>query len=97
VVERRRFERHGLAGKVVVERATPNGGAASMAVHLKEMSVGGFSGTYFGSVAPAAGDLLSWRHEDGGATPVRLVWSRKSLECIHHLGFQLVESATIAS
>jgi len=89
--------RHELGGKVVVERTTSGGGAASMAVFLKEMSVGGFSGTYFGSATPCAGDVLSWRHDDGESVPVRLVWARKTLDCVHHLGFELVDTAIAAS
>jgi len=92
-VERRRYERHSLAGKVVVERQTRSGGTASMSVYLRDMSVGGFSGTYFGSKVPPTGDVLHVRDQEGKSARIKLVWSQKTLECIHMLGFELVDSA----
>jgi hypothetical protein len=87
--ERRRFGRHSLSGKVVVERRTESGGTACMSVYLREMSVGGFSGTYFGSVVPSDADGLFMRNHEGDTVPVKLVWSQRTLECVHMLGFEL--------
>jgi hypothetical protein len=89
-MERRRHERQALSGKVQVERRSAAGGVASMSVFLREMSVSGFSGTYVGPTVPGQTDSLAWRHDDGASTPVRLVWSRKTLDCIHHVGFEVV-------
>jgi len=89
-MERRRFERHVSSGKVQVERQTSGGTTACMAVFLREMSVSGFSGTYVGPTIPRTNEQLAWRHDDGTATPLRLVWSYKSLECIHLVGLEVV-------
>lgn len=89
--ERRRHERHNLTGKVVVERELDNGGTAAMSVYLRDMSIGGFSGTYFGKQVPRYAGQLFMRHDDGGNTAVRLVWSERTLDCIHMLGFELVD------
>ncbi|MBD3243915.1 MAG: hypothetical protein GF331_25205 [Chitinivibrionales bacterium] len=89
--DRRRYERHSLSGKVVVERQTKAGNSASMSVYLRDISVGGFSGTYFGSMVPSAGDVLKLCDDEGPSTPVKLVWSHKTLECIHMLGFELLD------
>jgi hypothetical protein len=78
-----------MSGKVVVERETGTGGTACMSVYLRDMSVTGFSGTYFGSVAPSETDALFMRDPDGDTMPVKLVWSQRTLDCIHTVGFEL--------
>jgi hypothetical protein len=93
-MNRRRFERHVMAGKVQVERRTRGGNTAVMSVFLREMSVGGFSGTYVGPSLPHPGETLTWRHDDGEATPLRMVWTNKSLECIHLVGFEVLPGNT---
>lgn len=95
--ERRRFERHQLSGKVHVERETNSGGVATMSVFIREISVGGFSGTYVGPTAPCRGDTLKLRHSDGRSSPVKLVWCRKTLECIHLVGFEVLDSGPVVA
>ena len=89
-MERRRFERQEHSGRVQIERRAESGGVAGMAVFLKEMSLGGFSGTYVGPALPARQDALSWRHEDGAATPLRMVWARRSCDCVYDVGFEVL-------
>lgn len=63
-----------------------------MSVYLRDISMGGFSGTYFGSMVPPTGDVLRLCDDEGPSTAVKLVWSHKTLDCIHMLGFELVDN-----
>ena len=45
-------------------------------------------------MVPPRGDVLQVRDDDGKAARIKLVWSQKTLECIHMLGFELVDSAS---
>ncbi|MBD3314967.1 MAG: hypothetical protein GF344_04215 [Chitinivibrionales bacterium] len=94
--ERRKHERSSMTGKLQVERQCLECGRRhEVPVYLRDISSGGFSGTYFGKDGFRDGHrFYAINPEKGDAYRVDLVWTRSTLDTVHMLGFKIQEQGT---
>jgi hypothetical protein len=96
--ERRRHERATVTGKLHVERLCGECGRRhAVPVYLRDISAGGFSGTYFGRNQFGTKHMFYAVSPTGGAHRLELVWSQSTLDTVHMLGFKVREQDSPSS
>jgi hypothetical protein len=101
MANRRQHERTPCSDKVIV-KVTPSdsegdpegdseGKHLAVPVYLRDLSEGGFSGTLFGNSLPSNSNDIKIEGGPISDTRIaRLVWSCKTIESVHMLGFKFL-------